>query len=116
MINRSVVLVIPKKPFFDWEKYVFPDQPSIEENLDEYSSYLLSDGILPFEPQKALKPYWKDIFENELFDICIDESTWPQKRTWKLFTEWFDLKFSTVVHDLEGGPIRDDDEFEIQQP
>jgi hypothetical protein len=49
--------------------------------------------------------HWSWIFKQALFEICTDERTWPKKRTWKMFTEWFDLKFSTVVLDLVNGPI-----------
>ena len=105
MVNRAVVLVIPKQPFYDWDKTVFPDTALMEVNRDEYNSYLIKDSILPFEPQKALKNDWQWIFENELFGICTDESTWPEKRTWKLFNEWFELKFSTVILDLVDQPI-----------
>lgn len=105
MINRAIVMVIPKQPFYDWDKAVFPDTTPMEENRVEFNSYLLKDSILPIEPQKALKNDWKWILENELFGICTDESTWPEKRTWKLFNQWFELKFSTVILDLVGQPI-----------
>lgn len=105
MINRSVVMVIPKKPFYKWEKNVFPDLGSIEGQLHEYNSYLLKDSILPSEHQKVLRNDWDWIFENELNDICTDENTWPQERDWETFTEWFDLKFSTVVMDLVDEPV-----------
>ena len=28
-INRAAVMGIPKKPFYDWDKAVFPDAPSM---------------------------------------------------------------------------------------
>lgn len=104
-INRAVVLLIPKKPFYDWDKAVFPDLSPMGESRDEYNSYLLKDSILPQNAKEALKKEWRWIFENELFGVCTDESTWPQKRTWKMFSEWFDIKFSTVVMDLVDKPI-----------
>ncbi len=106
MINRAVLMVIPKRPFFEWEKSVFPDLPSIEEGLDDYNAYLLKDNILPDELKSGLKNQWQWIFENELRGICEDEATWPKNRSWKLFNEWFELKFSSIVLDLVNGPIR----------
>jgi hypothetical protein len=82
---------------------------SMEGQMDEYNSYLIKDSILPQHPQKALKDEWEWIFENELFGTCTDEDAWPQKRTWKMFNEWFDLKFSTVILDLIEGPIFKED-------
>ena len=108
-INRAVVMVIPKKPLDDWEKSVFPDSFSVEDWEDECSAYLLKDSIMPNDPEKALKNDWEWIFENELFGICTNESTWPERRTWKMFMEWFDLKFSTIVLDLVDKPIIKED-------
>jgi len=34
------------------------------------------------------------------------KNDWPQKRTYKLFTEWFDTEIHTIVEDIEEGPIR----------
>lgn len=107
-INRAVVMVIPKKPYYDWDKAVFPDTEGLE-NLEEYNSYLIEDSVLPRDPKKALKKHWEWIFENELFGVCTDEDTWPANRTWKLFGEWFEVKFSTVVLDLVEGSILKED-------
>ncbi|MGD1847880.1 MAG: hypothetical protein ACFB10_21000 [Salibacteraceae bacterium] len=98
------MIVIPKQPYFDWDKAVFPEATPIQEMM-EYNSYLLPEVELSFDPQKVMKKDWPWIFENELFSICTDESTWPEKRTWELFNEWFELQFSTLVLDLGHGPI-----------
>jgi len=103
-INRAVVLVIPKKSFYDWAKAVFPDTDGIGA-LEEFNSYLIKDDILAQEPKKALRGHWTWIFENELLGACTDEDTWPKNRTWKLFNEWFELRFSSVVLDLLEGPV-----------
>lgn len=47
-----------------------------------------------------MKKYYKQIFEEALGGICMDESEWPQNRTYKLFTEWFDFHISGWVVDL----------------
>lgn len=104
-IDRAVVMLIPKKPFFDWANYVFPDSPMSPEDFDEYSSYLIDDDIIPQEPQVALAEIWEWLFEDQLFGICTDDSTWPHELSWDLFTEWFELKFSSVVYDLIDAPI-----------
>ena len=35
----------------------------------------------------------------------MDENEWPTKLTWKLFTEWFEFQFSSMVIALENGAI-----------
>ncbi len=108
MINRAVVMVIPKKPYYDWNKAVFPGLSGMGSK-NEFNSYLVADTILPAEPKKALNKHWEWIFENELFSVCTDEDTWPENRTWKLFNEWFEVRFSTVVMDLVERPIQKED-------
>lgn len=100
-VNRSVILVIPKQEFWDWEKNVFPDLESIQDSILEYNSYLINSSGYFKSIKHELKNHWEWIFENELFSICTDETAWPKKRTWNLFEKWFDIKFSTLVFDLE---------------
>lgn len=107
IINRGSVTIIPKKPFYDWGNNIFQDDTSgmSVETTFEYNSYLLKEDDVFATPDKKLKKYWKYIFENELFGICTDDGEWPPKLTWKLFTEWFDFRFSSMVFDLDKGII-----------
>lgn len=104
-INRSVLLVVPKQPFYDWSNALTPDLPEINaDHIDEYNSYLLKDELFLNDPKTELKTYWKNIFLNELFGHCIDETYYP-KVSWKLFTEWFSFYRSSVVTDLTNKPL-----------
>lgn len=105
-INRAVLMVVPKKPFYDWLQSIDPEESYPMDSVLEYNSYLLEDTIMANEPKKVLNKHWKWIFENELFGHYIYEEMWPPKRTWKMFTEWFDLKFSTIVLDLIEKPLK----------
>jgi hypothetical protein len=106
-INRGLVIIIPKKPFYDWENEVFPDDSTkmSTQTIIEHNSYLLKSNILYDNPKKALKNYWEFIFEDQLIGVCTDEETWPLKISWKLFTAWFDFHFSSIVIDLENSII-----------
>lgn len=111
-INRSLILIVPKQPFYDWSNALFPDleQERASEERD-YNSYLLEDELFLDDPKKELAKYWKPIFLNELFGHCTDENTYP-KLSWKLFTEWFDFYKSSIVSDLSEQPIEiQDDEY-----
>lgn len=104
-INRSLLLIVPKQPFYDWSNAVFPDlSPTIAKEVKDHNSYLLEDELFLDDPKKELRKYWKPIFLNELFGQCTDGSTYP-KLTWKLFTEWFDFYRSSIVSDLTEKPI-----------
>lgn len=106
-INRGLVIIIPKQPFYDWENAVFPERGFLANAATrvEHNSYLLEEYQLYDDPKKAFLKYWNFIFEDQLFGICTDETEWPEKLTWKLFTEWFDFYFSSMVIDLENGAI-----------
>ncbi|TXD81410.1 VacJ [Subsaximicrobium wynnwilliamsii] len=108
-INRSVLLVIPKQPFYDWSNKLFPDlEPTNMADIDEYNSYLLEDELFIDDPKGELKSYWKKIFLNELYEQCMDETTFPAL-SWKLFTQWFDFHRSAVVSDLTSDPLYTDE-------
>lgn len=104
-INRSVLLVIPKQPFYDWSNALTPDLPETNVgDLDEHNSYLLEDELFLDDPKSELKKYWKTIFINELFGQWTDENDYP-KLSWKLFTQWFSFYRSSVVTDLTDEPL-----------
>ncbi|MBF8149118.1 hypothetical protein ITJ86_04375 [Winogradskyella sp. F6397] len=99
-LNRTIVLIEGKQPFYDWINSVFPsDEPLKPEDTVEHNSYLLESELYFEEPKEALQDYWKDIFENELFDMCTDPNDWP-KISWSLFNKYFQCHFSSIVHDL----------------
>jgi len=52
---------------------------------------------------------YKQLFENEFEDWYTDETLWPQKRTRKLFNEWFEVECHSVLIDTVGGNIFDDE-------
>lgn len=99
-INRSLILVIPKQAFYDWSNGIFPTLPPTKmERVRDHNSYLLADELFLDDLKTELKPYWKNIFESELFGQCTDETKWPPL-TWKLFTEWFTIHKSSIITDL----------------
>ncbi len=104
-INRSVLLVVPKQPFYDWSDALTPDLPkSSPSKINEHNSYLLEDELFLDNPKKELRNYWKTIFYNELFGQWTDESAYP-KLSWELFTQWFTFYRSAVVTDLADAPL-----------
>ena len=50
--------------------------------------------------EKHIKKYFKQIFEEELEGVWLDENDWPSKRDFKTFCEWFDFEISDMVIDL----------------
>ena len=104
-VNRGLVTIIPKQPYYDWANQVDSEDNLIMtiENRIDHCSYFLKEYGLNEDPNKALKKNWKLIFMDELLRVSFDHSEWPPKLTWKLFAKWFDFHFSSRVIDLDDG-------------
>ncbi|GAC1307140.1 MAG: hypothetical protein NVSMB24_18440 [Mucilaginibacter sp.] len=102
-VNRHAIVVKPKQPLLDWINTIYPD---MAEDGSETSVYLVKEREGYEATEKWLKRNFNDIFENELNGRHTDENDWPQNRTYKLFTAWFDTEIHITVDDTEKGPIR----------
>jgi hypothetical protein len=100
LVHRSALVVKPRQPFFNWLKSIDP-----EENTDELSSESSVYLIQLFDEKEQIENWLKrsfgDLFEDQLNGWYTDESMWPQKRTLKMFKEWFDYSVHTMVWDTE---------------
>lgn len=45
----------------------------------------------------------------ELDSWCTDKKSWPEKRTYAVFCEWFKIEFHSEVYDFVEGLIKNDD-------
>ena len=102
-VNRHAIVVKPKQPLLNWINALYPD---MAEDGSATTVYLVRERNGFQETEKWLKRNFKNIFENELNGRHTDENDWPQKRTYKLFTEWFDTEIHTTLEDIEESPIR----------
>jgi len=103
--NRSALYVAPKEPYKKWAK--FYNQESEEEldlRLKENHVYLI-DIITDADLKDILLPYYGKIFEFELQSWNYLEKEWPQNRSVDDFLDWFDVKLSYWVFDLENAEI-----------
>ena len=105
-IDRSLLVVKPKKPFFDWVQAVSYDEGLTLENVrEDASAYLIPELASPEEESQILKECYEAIFEEQLSSWYIDAEVWPQQRDLKMFLEWFDVEFHSLVFDLSNEPI-----------
>lgn len=98
-INRDAIVIKPKQPLFDWINSIYPED--IVEGGDEGTVYLIKERDSNEAIQKWLKKNFDKIFQNELNNWHTAESDWPQKRTYKQFTTWFDVEVYSMVLDME---------------
>jgi len=109
MINRSSVIVRPKKPFIDWVHSL--NGPKITEdviNLDR-TVYLIPEFESDKDAMDVLAEGFEVIFEAELYDWHTDPAGWPKDRSFSTFKKWFHIEFYGIVHDLCGYPISEED-------
>jgi hypothetical protein len=102
-INRYAIVVTSKQPLLTRINALYTDMP---EDGKETTVYLVKEREGDGSTEKWLKKNFSDVFENELNDHHTDEEDWPQNRTYKLFTEWFDTEIHTTVLDMEESPIK----------
>lgn len=106
-INRTLLIVIPKKPYLDWVKSF----GNIEDDPEHYSAYLISDKYDEFNYKNYLKKHYMDIFEEELYAIIKDPDFYPEKRDYKTFNEWFETHVCDTVFDLSSNEPIEIEEF-----
>lgn len=101
MVNRGMLVVKAKEPFRAWVNSLEEQSDiSIQEINDDCTAYLIQEFEDDLQRDSALKKVYADIFAEQLFEWCVDEDMWPQKRTLALFKKWFELEFHSIVADL----------------
>ncbi len=109
IVNRSAMTIKMKKAFVDWANQL-PDRMSeevhrpltLEEANSEPLVYLIPEIYDPDELDAYLERSWIVLFESILSGWTLDALLWPKKRTFKLFSEWFEVSCSSMVCDLWG--------------
>lgn len=106
-VNRSVAIIKPKQPFVDWANQL-PDAKS-KVSLDDLNRDCLAILIPEYDTDEEAEEYineiYDDIFEEELFCWCTEESWWPQSRTHEMFWQWFEVDLHSIVMDPYMDPI-----------
>ncbi len=103
VINRSSITVSFKKPFADWINKLDAQHLIEEMMLGESSTYLVKEMFN--DAGDLIKKHYKNIFENELMVMWMDENDWLANRTFKMFNEWFSYEISGFVYDTMKSPI-----------
>jgi hypothetical protein len=113
-INRDLIILLPKQPVLDWIMGVDPnplEELTLEELRQEQDAFLVRHGEFEGieDAEKWVYRRWKKFFELFLHDWFTDESRGPQNRTLKMFKEWFEVQYHSMVWDLSDEPIEHED-------
>ncbi|WP_340106826.1 hypothetical protein [Rhodohalobacter sp. 8-1] len=114
MVNRTALLLRYKEPAIQWINEADPVEDAMvlseKEVNAERTVYLISDddGENKETQQAWVKQNFRNLFESELEGWYTDPDLWPQPLTLKLFREWFDTEFHSVIIDTVDEPLFDD--------
>ena len=116
-INRSLIILRIKQPFLDWARSLDDESKDLTlESLNEESTaYLIPEILGDSDQEEFLKTGYDILFEEKLAGWWTDEAAWPQQRDVKMFMEWFEVDFHSLVFDLCDEPIRtvdDENDFD----
>ena len=99
VINRCAVLIRSGKSYLEWARGLDDSGPLPDPN-DEPTIYLIPEYGTPEEAWQLLEECFQDIFERELWAWHRGETDWPGDRDFKMFQEWFEIKFGSEIEDL----------------
>lgn len=113
-LNRGLVIIRYKQPYIDWVKIAgeAPMEISLEQANDDGECFLLPTYESEVDPVdgtedaiKWVEKRWRMFFEHILESWILDESEWPKKRSLKMFREWFDIEYKSIVWDMGTEPL-----------
>jgi len=118
-INRSLIILRPKQPLLDWAGSLDDESKdlTLESLNDDSTAYLIPEICEDSDQEEFLKTCYDILFEEQLEGWWTDEAAWPQPRDLKMFLNWFEVEFHSLVFDLCDEPIRIvEDEEESEYP
>lgn len=113
-LNRGLVVIRYKQPYIDWVKTAgdAPMEISLQQANDDGDSFLLPTYESQIDPVDGtedairwVEKRWRMFFEHILESWILDEAEWPQKRSLKMFREWFDIEYRSIVWDMGTEPL-----------
>ncbi|RYZ56117.1 MAG: hypothetical protein EOO14_12605 [Chitinophagaceae bacterium] len=106
-INRNGFSLVPKQPFIEWMQRL-EGNSLFPVEITETPVYLLAEKESNEAVEAWLKKNFDTVFRRQLESWHTDEKEWPKNRTYKMFSEWFDVKHHSMVFDLEDFPVDKD--------
>ena len=109
-VNRSVIIVVPQEPFWNWLNGLSNSDISkltLADLQEDANSYLIAACENADEVWDEVENHVEEIFAAELADWCEDDSEWPDLHP-DIFCEWFDVVLSSIVTDLSSEPLERD--------
>jgi hypothetical protein len=80
------------------------EQLTLEDDPEDPSAYLIPELESPEEEREILKECYERHIRSAIIFMVHDPGDWPKKRDLKIFLEWFDIQFHSLVFDLLNEP------------
>ena len=71
--------------------------------------YLVADITSDEFKEELIQEFYQRIFDEQLSDWYTDEQGWPENRDVNMFKQWFEIEFHSMVFDLGGDSLEDDE-------
>ena len=105
LINRHAITVKGKQPFIDWINSTKENPQDKDYSVDDVNQEPHIFLIPSYEDLEATRKYIKKskpkIFEYMLNGWYTLETSWPKARNAKVFDQWFDVEYASMLNDLE---------------
>ena len=101
-VNRSVLVLVPQAPFWNWLSQlpeIELDGLELEDLQADANAYLIDPIDDEEEVWELISAKIDTVFSAELADWCEDSSLWPDLHP-DIFFEWFDVRLSSILTDL----------------
>lgn len=98
-LNRNGIVIKGRQPLLNWVNTLYPGRPL--NTFTEGTIYLIREMDSNELIADWVRANFDEIFINELNNWNIDENSWPAKRSYDLFREWFEVEIHSMVLDLE---------------
>jgi len=108
MLNRAVLIVRPKQPYLDWAASL-DNSGILPDVMGEQTVYLIPAYETDDDAKEVLEMVFGEVFDNELYGWHTDETAWPRRRDFETFLQWFSIELHSVVEDLCGDDLIDDE-------
>jgi len=102
-INRYALVLEPSEAYLEWAKeFPDPDPDLTLANLKTEGGTIYLIPNTNDNPEAWLKRNFKKLFEEELYAWCTAEDLWPAERTYKVFRQFFNFSFHSMIFDMVG--------------
>ncbi len=106
-INRTAIVVLPRHRFLDWLYEADPTsvEMSLEDLQREPTIYLLPESGSEQQARTHLRKRCEEIFKEQLDGWYRLPSSWPKRRDFDAFSQWFQWSIHSDIIDLCHGPL-----------